>query len=124
MVPGTADACARDPVIRIEEVPLSGVPSEVLSLTRPGTTSAMKRWVSEAKLDESEGIAWLAYERQELVGWACVVDGEFSIYVRASERRRGIGTLLVEAVGDVDSLVVRPHNRIAERFFSRRGFSL
>lgn len=91
----------------------------------------MKQWVSEAKLGGSEGIAWLAYECPEgfltnsrLVGWACVLDGEFSIYVKPSERRRGVGSRLIRAVGDVDGLVVRPHNGLAERFFRQHGFSL
>lgn len=90
----------------------------------------MKQWVSEAKLGDSEGIAWLAYEHQDgfltnprLVGWACVLDGEFSIYVKPSERQRGIGSRIIKEVGEVDGLVVRPHNRIAERFFRKHEFS-
>jgi len=105
-------------------MPLNGVPSDVLSLTRPGPTSAMKQWVSEAKRGDSEGHAWLAYEGNQLVGWACICEGEFSIYVKPSERRRGIGTRLVEQIGDLSMLVVKPHNRIAESFFENRGFDL
>lgn len=91
----------------------------------------MKQWVSEAKLSDSEGIAWLAYEHKvgfltnpRLVGWACTLDGEFSIYVKPSERRRGIGSILVTAVDSVEDFVVKPHNKIAERFFDKHGFSL
>lgn len=117
-------------MILIEEMDLSSVPSEVLGLTRPGVGSIMKFWVSEAKLGASEGIAWLAYEHPEgfltnpkLVGWACVVDGEISIYVRPSERRRGIGSLLVKSMGDVTSLTAKPHNRIGESFFEKNGIT-
>jgi GNAT superfamily N-acetyltransferase len=121
-------------MILIETMALSGVPSDVISLTRPGMTSAMKQWVSEAKRGDSDGTAWLAWEYQDgffltnrrLVGWACVYEGEFSIYVKPSERRRGIGTMImdhIKQIGPVDDLLVKPHNRIAEQFFERHEFS-
>ena len=130
VVLGQPNAYSRGSVISVEQMPLSRVPSDVLSLTRPGVSSSMKQWVSEAKQGDSEGIAWLAYEgpfafltNHRLVGWACTLDGEFSIYVKPSERRRGIGEILVNAIGNIDSLIVKPHNRIAERFFEKHGFS-
>jgi GNAT superfamily N-acetyltransferase len=97
-------------------------------------TSAMKQWVSEAKRGDSDGTAFLAWEyiggmfltNRKLVGWACIFEGEFSIYVKPVHRRRGIGARLVKVVeelGPVDDLVVKPHNRIAERFFQNYDFS-
>lgn len=86
----------------------------------------MKQWVSEAKYGDSEGIAWLAYEDPEgflttprLVGWAAVFEGELSVYVKPSERRRGIGGRLLQEIGEFDYIQARPHDRIGERFFQR-----
>jgi GNAT superfamily N-acetyltransferase len=115
-------------MIDVEAMELSSVPSDVISLTRPGTGSVMKQWVSEAKAGASDGLAWLAYEHPDgfltnprLVGWAAVVDGELSVYVRPSERRRGIGSQLIEAIGTVEMLTAKPHNRVAENFFQKNG---
>jgi len=106
-------------MIYIEELELSRVPSEVLSLTTPGVGSMMKKWVSDAKQGDTDGYAWLAREGKKLVGWAAVVDGEISIYVKPSERRRGIGTILIQSMGDTDMLSAKPHNRIGEKFFQK-----
>jgi GNAT superfamily N-acetyltransferase len=108
--------------LEIEAMALSAVPSEVLGLTRPGAGSAMKQWVSEARYgDGQEGLAWVARYDGKIVGWAAVFDGELSIYVKPSERRRGIGEALIFAIGDVSSLRALAHDKIGERFFRKHG---
>lgn len=104
-------------MFEIKKMNLSEVPDDVISLTRPGASSVMKMWLSEARTGFNDGLAWLAYDRERLVGWAAVVDGEISVYVRPGDRQRGVGTELMEAIGDTTRLVARPHNLAGERFF-------
>jgi hypothetical protein len=81
----------------------------------------MKQWFSEARNGDSEGLAWLAWDDNQLVGWAAVVDGEISVYIKPSERRRGIGLWIMTAIGNVSGLSARPHDRAGRRFFERHG---
>lgn len=122
MVPGGADEDHGGLDIRF--LLLAEVPDEVLSLTRPGSTSMMKQWVSEARYDDAEGFAWLAYHGGALVGWAAVLDGELSIYVKPSERRKGIGGQIMLRIGHLRSLRAKPHDTNGEKFFKKHGVSI
>ena len=83
----------------------------------------MKMWASEARFGDAEGLAWLARRGGKLVGWSAIMDGEMSIYVKASERRTGVGSQLVRAMGYLGAIRAKPHDREGERFFIRHGIS-
>lgn len=86
-------------------------------------------WVTHVVMPECE--VWVAEEpgRSELHGFAAVKDDVLEhLYVAPEQRRRGVGSLLLEQARRVspDRLTLRvfTRNTDARAFYERRGFQL
>ena len=78
---------------------------------------------ARARWNGHTGRVWLARRAGVLVGFAAATGVELDgLYVLPCESRAGIGSALLDAVGDVRRLWVLQHNHASREWYERRGW--
>lgn len=81
------------------------------------TAEAREKWTGH------QGRVWLARGGATLVGFATATDDELDgLYVLPHESGNGIGSALLDAIGDVRRLWVLEDNRTGRAWYERRGW--
>jgi len=93
----------------------------------PGAESSMKVWLEEC-LDNAKGNLFIAFNEKNMVGWAISYKAwdnntEFQIYVPPRQRRKGIGTLILETACNLVGKVRVFSHEVSEPFYRLHGLS-